>query len=192
MPNLPRNEEQEKLRLAKVAKRDAAVLAAQKAKEAQERVMSDPRRIEALKRMQDFHIKGEEAKINATSKTRANSPQVREAAKKEYTDYQSKLKDDYITNKIKKEQLDYARGKPRAKGSIMRNPFNFLTNSPAMALNREIQEQEKYLATKRTKEEMAAKKNQPTLMAKGGSVKSASSRADGCAVRGKTRAGNKG
>jgi hypothetical protein len=162
MPNLPRNEEQEKLRLAKVAKRDAAVLAAQKAKEAQERVMSDPRRIEALKRMQDFHIKGEEAKINATSKTRANSPQVREAAKKEYTDYQSKLKDDYITNKIKKEQLDYARGKPRAKGSIMRNPFNFLTNSPAMALQREIQDQEKYLA---------AKQNQPTGMKKGGSVK---------------------
>jgi hypothetical protein len=39
---------------------------------------------------------------------------------------------------------------------------------------------------------MAAKKNQPTGMKKGGAVKSASSRADGCAVRGKTRAGNKG
>jgi Rps23 Pro-64 3,4-dihydroxylase Tpa1-like proline 4-hydroxylase len=182
MPNLPRNEEQEKLRLARVAKRDAAVLATQKGKEAQERVMSDPRRIEALKRMQDFHIKGEEAKINATSKTRANSPQVREAAKKEYTDYQSKLKDDYITNKIKKEQLDYISGKRSNARDIkyrMRNPFNPFTNSPAMALQREIQDQEKYLA---------AKQNQPTGMKKGGAVKSASSRADGCAVRGKTRA----
>jgi hypothetical protein len=59
--------------------------------------------------------------------------------------------------------------------------------NPAEVLNEALGGETREESKKR-REEAKEPKPEPKKMAKGGSVKSASARADGCAIRGKTRA----